>query len=500
MPDSDTTTIRSSGDIWRTLVARVGLLALVALSAVMIASVLFQTIEAPARVGLPFTMLGLAAVSLMVWLLRHRIARYATAAADVAVRISPTRWLLGCFAVGAALRLAFALAFPTELYSDEAVYAALSVRLAEDGVYEIAGTRSFWPPGNPFFYFPSVALVGWQPWLPVAHNLLLLAATLWAVHRLAAWALNDRSARIASLIVTLWPNFSLLVTWPSKELLIAALLPMAVLLYLSAVRQPSGRLSVAATLGAGVCLGFAALAQPSTALFAVVLLAAVPLGPVAYALGRWLLVLAFAVLAVLPWSIRNHAIHGEIVPVSTNGGGVFLSANNPQATGGWMEFDMGPYVDDEIAAGRWAYREGLDWIANNPAGFLRLVPIKISRFFGDDDYSTQRTFFHQEIRGRHDDGIGQLLMWTSNVYWYLLIILITAGAFSLLRTVGDFDPRLTLIVGSIWYFVVIHAIFQSEAKHHLIIVAFLAIAASVPARGLSRAHGEAASAPLDAEH
>lgn len=441
-----------------------------------------------------FVYVGAAiAVSLgFVWLLKSLIAGSVRILSDWANLFSARRWLWGCFILGVAARAVFAIAFPTELYSDQAAYISLAIRLAEDGVYELNNMRSLWPPGMPFLYLVGVAIFGWQSWLALVINLLLFAGMLFVVHRLTARILGVGPSRISALIVAIWPNLVILGGYPSKELLIAFLLPSAVLLYLTATYDQWSLETVLALIGCGICLGFAALTQPSTALFVFVfLLFELRIGKFSK-LGRWFLVVGIGVLTVMPWTVRNYVIHESFVPISTSGGLVLLTANNPDATGGWIEMNYARGMEDEIEGNRQAYSKALNWIAGDPVQFVKLIPIKISRFLCCDYYGAFRIFGHNEVKENYNVSIYKLFRGISNLYWYLIIALIMVGAMSSWWLPWTDRAGAILIVAPVWYFLLIHAVFESEPKHHINVVGFLAIAASLSALHVNhRAEGGA---------
>ena len=164
-------------------------------------------------------------------------------------------------------------------------------------------------------------------------NLLLFAGTLLAVLSLAL-RFGEGRARLATLLIALWPNLVASAGVASKEMVIVFLLPATLLLYLG----PTSGARAAMHLAAGLVLGYATLTQPALMLlvgvfvFYEVLLRTPPSGPPA-GWPSWALGMA---LVVLPWTWRNHQVLGAPVLVSTNGGSVFYRANNPLATGGWI--------------------------------------------------------------------------------------------------------------------------------------------------------------------
>ena len=71
-----------------------------------------------------------------------------------------------------------------------------------------------------------------------------------------------------------------------------------------------------------------------------------------------LVIVLFALLTLLPWTLRNCYLHGQPVLISTNGGFTFWNGNNPFTTGNAFDVYVGKaraYLDAEIA--RSLYKE-----------------------------------------------------------------------------------------------------------------------------------------------
>ncbi len=88
-------------------------------------------------------------------------------------------------------------------------------------------------------------------------------------------------------------------------------------------------------------------------------------------------------LVILPWTARNYATHHTLVLTSTNGGLNFWIGNNPSANG---EYTFPTETDaslvqrsatmSEAARDIFYYREGLEFIRNNPVKALQLAGAK----------------------------------------------------------------------------------------------------------------------------
>jgi len=99
------------------------------------------------------------------------------------------------------------------------------------------------------------------------------------------------------------------------------------------------RSTVPRWLAAGVCLGLSAVCRP-IAVFTILLLfiwLAFQLiknkRQNVFALSHLVVLACGVLLAILPVTLRNYFVGGELVPISTNGGMVFAQGNNPRSKG-----------------------------------------------------------------------------------------------------------------------------------------------------------------------
>jgi len=465
------------------------------LGAYTITAAVFQWLSGVPMVPVLAVLVALASSGL-IWIFRSSISNTFYRLDEFLTSLPRWRWAAGCLAIGIVLRVVVAAVFPSNFVSDSLTYWNLAQKLAAEGVYGSEASRSFWPPGLPFALTPFIIIFGPARWVPVTFNLLLFIGSTWCAMHLAQRTAGHCAERLVVLILAIWPNLVLLAGAPHKELLVAFLLPMAVLFYLRAVEVHTlGRQSRWSDfLGCGVCLGFAALTQPASSLFGIVFVGfeASIRAPLHRKAVRLALVGSVTILTVLPWTIRNYAVHGEFVPLNTAGGGVLYSANNPHATGGWIERHL--YADseftqaDEITQNRLGYKKAFAWISENKIQFAKLIIIKQTRFLCCDDYGAFILFNNPKLTYDSDPTLGVVTSVSSNVFWILLAFLILCGAlvpssFADLKS----QPVLLLLLG-VWYFLVIFSVFQSEGKHHVNVAAFIAIMAScaVPRRDIVR--------------
>lgn len=437
------------------------------------------------------------------WWFRHGIAGAASRLAVRMQKVPPGVWLAAIIAGGLCLRLLWMTAFPVEPRSDSATYVGLAQRLLEDGIYlDVDGNLAYWPPGYPFFLYTLYLITGVDAWVPALANALLFSLTIFAVYQLARMLGGDAAARMATLALAIWPNFVAYSGLAAKETVIAAVLPLSLLLYLQASQAgfgDSSRMALAKAVLSGALMGYAALTQPSFMLFPAVLIAAwliqpggglkrqgiVPVG---------LFVLGMA-LVIAPWTYRNYTVLGQAVPVSTNGGDVFYRANNPLATGGYIkEGQRNLEGFDELERSKLGYRWGMEWIRGNPGPFLGLAWSKQILFLGDDSTGVYETL----KRGAKAPGLEYLLLKAaSNLFWLVIWLALLVGllrhGIALAR-----QPAAPVLMLSFLYLYAIDSVFESGGRHHVPLVGLIAVLAamvvgSFQARAVQAAAGQPSS-------
>jgi len=422
--------------------------------------------------------LAVAALSLaFLWIFRDRIAALLGALGDRLAAIPRGRWLASLIVAGVAARVAWVLLFPAAFTSDGRAYYDLAVRLAHGLTFQTPkGEWVAWPPGYPFLLLVHFKLLGIGSLAVTVANLLLYAGSLVVVDGLAR-RFSVGIARLSTLILALWPNLIASAGVASKEMVIVFLLPATLLLYLLALPQSTRPERRALSFAAGLVLGYAILTQPALTLLAGVFFVFEVLlrAPVLRAVTRLALLALGMAIVILPWTWRNYQVLGTPVLVSANGGSVFYRANNPLATGGWIQHGERRLTGyDELTADRLGYQWGKEWIRANPDKFLLLALRKQILFLGDD-----ATGLYEIKRGGHlGGGLYALLKLLTNGWWWAVWAL-ALTAF-LLRRSSLWDRRadVVLFLLTILYFWTIDSVFESGARHHMPLAGLLAILAA----------------------
>ncbi len=171
----------------------------------------------------------------------------------------------------------------------------------------------------------------------------------------------------------------------------------------------------------GASLGLAALLRENI----VVLIPVIPLliflsrkgGPKRQALLSGLFFTAGVFLIILPVAYRNFYFSGELVPITSGGGEVFYIGNNPEADGTYIEPEFvrpdpfhehedfrrkareltGKNLTRKEASDFW-FSEGVRFIEENPAAFIRLLGRKFMLFWNFYELPDNENYYFQRVR------------------------------------------------------------------------------------------------------
>ena len=194
----------------------------------------------------------------------------------------------------------------------------------------------------------------------------------------------------------------------------------------------------------GVLVGLSTLTKGTTLLLPVALL--VPIWVAArrnrrlFTRAAPLLILGF-ILTLLPWTIRNYRVHGEVVPVATQVGWTVYSSYAPPE--GRI---FGDYTHDDVVAAsaalpeaersRFLTRAAIDHIRDNPGDLPRLTALKFLYFVGPFDWH----FLGVDGVFNFTYALTVLLalygLWTVRWDGWRPVLLVTAPCFMLLQSLG----------------------------------------------------------------
>ncbi|MFC2102928.1 hypothetical protein ACFLSS_00700 [Bacteroidota bacterium] len=177
-----------------------------------------------------------------------------------------------------------------------------------------------------------------------------------------------------------------------------------------------------------------------------------------------LIMLTVFLLIMLPWGIRNFNIFHSFVPVSTNGGYIFLMGNHSNSRGGVnfdFEYDMSN--PDEVEESRVAYLRAFNDIIDNPVESIIRIPKKILQTYYRGDSSV--TWGFKKVKEGISPVIISTIFYVTNLFFYLIILINFLAIFSIQKKL-NIRKYLELLVISI-YLLLILAIFVGSERYHI---------------------------------
>jgi 4-amino-4-deoxy-L-arabinose transferase-like glycosyltransferase len=388
--------------------------------------------------------------------------------------LSKRDWIILIVIVGCILRVVWDAIFPSLPTSDAATYVDLGQKLSRGETYFIGGTYAYWPPGYPFLLGVLYYFVGYSEAAMLALNIFIYGVTIWVVYGLAEHVLDDYSARVATVLLTIWPNHFMAANGATKEYFLIPVLVGAVWLYLIAANSTRWKRIIPLVAG-GMALGYGALIQPGSMLFiSAIIIYALTCKTLRARLAIDLVLLLVGMAVVIsPWIARNYSVFGKIV-MTTGGGSVLYRANNPLATGGYTKRGVVSLQEmSELEANRKGSDLAIEWISENPAQFLKLALIKQIRFLGDDSIGA-----YGSKRSMQKNWQYPLFKGISNLFWIVVWGGVFLSTILALRRSRGCKPELILVALCFLYFYGIHSVFESDGKYHFPALGFIAILAS----------------------
>lgn len=383
-----------------------------------------------------------------------------------------------CFFVFIGTRFALLHFVPVELSSDALWYFGRAVTLMEDGSYSEGGLpTAYWPIGYPAFLALLFTFTG--PHLVAVQfaNLFFAGCTFWLLFYFVKNVFkDDLAARLSILLLTLYPNNAVYVSFALSEMLYTCLL---LLISVVLVTRPTAL----ALLLSGIMLGIAALIKTQTVLLAPVLVAIAfstdwTFRDFKAAILRAVTVSVIMLAVIAPWTLRNYAVFDEFILVSTNGGASLLAGNNPSVVGDYRHdfSDTDPLfeevefsVADQVESDKRARQIAKQWILENPFTFIGLMPKKFFRFWGMDgegEWAYQAsTWYEQNVLWFRSARV------INQAYYFLLLTGFIVAIWKLLHTPSK--PKLYYGFAIAAYFTFISLIFSGQSRYHFPVMPFV---------------------------
>ncbi len=362
------------------------------------------------------------------------------------------RWaLLAVVAVGAVLRIAWAVRMkqPVEL-RDPVLYLILADHLAAGDGFRYGfeadqGLTAYYPPGYPLMlggaaWLARLVLPGTVSAFDVAVwlNVALSVATIGLVFVLGRRLAGPAVGLVAAAIWAVWPNLVFHSGIVLTETLFLFLLVL-LLIVLLGDREAAEAPGVARLVAAGALFGLVLLVRPVSAVIAPFLLILWWGRGAKGALWRLGVVLATAVVVLVPWSIRSTAVMDEPVALSLNFGDNLCLGHNPGATGGFGDLGAHCYTAEGLQRPESETRRNsenidraLTYIRENPGETLRRTPSKL-RYTLQNDWDGLQVAEDFGVQPLFSDSTRGLLRATATGFYAVVGVVAIGGGVVLLR-------------------------------------------------------------------
>ena len=339
--------------------------------------------------------------------------------ADYALCVSRRKYWIGLLLLAFLLRFGVVLSLRdihqfhgrSPAGADAVEFNAIALNLASGHGYVVVPGHptAFRAPGFPLF-LAALYSVSYENYALVYAALCLVGAfTCVLTYAVARHVVSEGLARVAGLLSAVYLPHIYFSTVFLSEVLFAFCVALGLWLFLLHFRTSSLWLLA----GAGACVGCAALSRPIALLF---------LPFLGFSLWRqaanWLrlavrgmVLVASALVVLLPWSMRNEATLHHFVAVATNGGSTFYGSNNDTVLhdrrylGSWISTRYLPgraaveAAPDEVSHDQVEWALGEQWVRTHLADLPLLSCYKVARFWLPDLSSGNPKFILMEAVG-----------------------------------------------------------------------------------------------------
>lgn len=404
--------------------------------------------------------------------------------------------LVGVLGLAFALRLTMVFLGRDVPLNDALAYHVLGDSIARgEGYTNLDGSPAIkWVPGWSAMLAAVYAVFGNSVRNGCLLNAILGTATVGFVFGIGKRLFDVRIGLVAALLYAIWPGvLSFTPTLMSETSF--AFMVTSYLWLLILVTQSDSR-STAAFAGVGLSFGATMLVREEAVALIPATLGFLWVHHRTRAVRPALLLFGVAALTILPWTLRNYATFGRIIPTSANSGIAFFHANNPDARGEGnykvtLNFRKRHLREDQslttIASNDAGWREGFAFVRSNPTAFLRLIPNKLHTTYGNDQQGAWIAWRKVQQTVERDSALGRWLTLT-NLFWFTMLTLALLGIATYRR--WPTDARV-LLFGSFGVLFLMHFVMQGNPRYHFTETPLLALFAAWGIRSATEANTRA---------
>jgi 4-amino-4-deoxy-L-arabinose transferase-like glycosyltransferase len=381
---------------------------------------------------------------------------------DATKNVDNTRRLLAILGIAFIVRLLWAALVPVIPVSDPREYHTFALNLVYHGVYGWSTDKlsAIWPPGTSAAYALIYSIFGSGQWAIKCFNLAVGILIVFLTVELGTQWFNRGVGIIAGLLVALWPILIEFTTIVGSDLLFTVVLLATLLLYDKIYSSEAHFKLLAVALGG--LIGVASLLRAPVLLLPAVLASVffMQRRKIISSLTLFSITTVVMLIVVMPWSVRNYAVFGGFVGISTNGGMNLWMGNNPTTTGFYQvppTFDAGL---NEAQIDRILRDEAVTFIKQAPIAFAARTVVKALRLYERETIGVAWNSPGIEPKW------GMAIKVASQAFWMGALLLFGIGCYlSSRQGLASFacHPGIAMLA----YFTLIYATFAISDRYHI---------------------------------
>jgi len=370
--------------------------------------------------------------------------------------------LIFCIASNIIIQILLIIFITTQPISDSKHYIDNAIRLSETGSYinSYGNLTAFWTVGLPAYLAFLKMLSADYIFIAKLVNILISTGLIVLCYFIFKNYLTPSALNVYLIIFTFFPNNLLssnviLTDYPFTFFLWGSVLVII------KVKENS---SLIFAILIGFLLTLGSFLRPAGLLLPLLFAGIIYFEKYPLSVKRSVIIFSTFLLLLLPWGIRNYYVFKSIVPVSTNGGYIFLMGNHKNSSGGVnFDFQYDMSNPDEAEESREAFNKGFIDIINNPLESLIRIPKKILNIYYRGDSSV--TWSLKKLNKDIPQIIKSMIFYSANLFFYIIIIL-NLIVFIFFTGRGKIKKYRILIAISV-YMIMIIIIFVGSERYHI---------------------------------
>ena len=344
--------------------------------------------------------------------------------------------------------------------SDSIFYLSLAERLYEtDSYIKPNGFHtSFWPIGYPFYLYLLRLISNDNVLIARVMNILLSLFHIFIIYQLFKDSFDKKQRIFFILILSFYPNFLL-----NSNVLLTENIFCTLLWFILFVVYKK-KLSFKIGILIGILIGVLSYFKPIGFIVIIALLFYYLMNfNFKYYFPRFLIILLFFILTLLPWIYRNYVVYNDLVLVSTNGGFIFLMGNHVNSSGG-VNFNFSYDADNkkENLIDREAYFRTFEHIKRKPLKAIFRIPKKLfySYYRGD----TYNTWAFKLTENTIQPYVISFIFYSTNFSYYLLMLFSLVSIINI-KSLKISKRMLSLIIPVYILFLLVILIFVGNERY-----------------------------------